>query len=344
VIGERRPGGGGGGSSAPPPALGRWLFLHSDHLGSPRVVVDDQGNKISSHHYMPFGDEKPLAGRATSNNIKFTGHERDVESSAFDNPDGLDYMMARYYGSSLGRFLRPDPQINIARNIIVPQAWNGYTYALNNPTKYLDSNGRDVEVAANARAAVNFGLRLSHTFREVFAAAKGNHNIKVKVDLAPHVRANEKAESDVHAVVTIDVIYLDQSGKESHRETHMEYHGTATAPLAKGDAGTAAEIGHELRHYVLAAEYGLPASRSQDQADQETDARLTAEAIMFDIKYNQEDDLCLRGAEDEVASSQSSPAKSFYDFGGSGAFWAWARAGEQEWLSRHPNATKVTGE
>jgi len=139
VIGERRPGGGGGGGNPPPQAIGRWLFLHGDHLGSARVVVDDLGNKISSHHYMPFGDEKPLAGRVTSNNIKFTGHERDVESAASDNPDGLDYMLARYYSSSLGRFLAVDPRDDTDPES--PQSWNRYAYVRNNPIKSTDPTG-----------------------------------------------------------------------------------------------------------------------------------------------------------------------------------------------------------
>jgi RHS repeat-associated protein len=33
---------------------------------------------------------------------RFTGKERDTES-------GLDYFGARYYGSSMGRFMSPDP-------------------------------------------------------------------------------------------------------------------------------------------------------------------------------------------------------------------------------------------
>jgi RHS repeat-associated protein len=37
----------------------------------------------------------------TDNHYKFTGKERDAES-------GLDYFGARYYASSMGRFMSPD--------------------------------------------------------------------------------------------------------------------------------------------------------------------------------------------------------------------------------------------
>jgi RHS repeat-associated protein len=143
VIGNRRSGGGGGGGgggSAPPP-VARWLFLHSDHLGSPRVVMDDAGNKVSGHHYMPFGEEKPLGTRLTSNAAKFTGHERDVESASFDNPDGLDYMSARYYSSSLGRFMAVDPGDDTDPQN--PQSWNKYAYVRNSPLNAIDRKGTD---------------------------------------------------------------------------------------------------------------------------------------------------------------------------------------------------------
>jgi RHS repeat-associated protein len=117
--------------------------------------VDDGGNKISTHHYMPFGDEKPLAGRLTSNNMKFTGHERDVESASFDNPDGLDYMLARYYSSSLGRFMSPDPGGDT--DLENPQSWNLFTYTRNNPLAFVDPTGTISQSAACWAGLCGFG-------------------------------------------------------------------------------------------------------------------------------------------------------------------------------------------
>jgi RHS repeat-associated protein len=80
----------------------RYIYYHLDHLGSPRLETDAAGAKIAEHHYLPFGDERPSQADPTKNTRAFTGHERDDET-------GLDYMLARYYGSSLGRFESPDP-------------------------------------------------------------------------------------------------------------------------------------------------------------------------------------------------------------------------------------------
>jgi RHS repeat-associated protein len=65
-----------------------------------------------------------------------TGKERDSES-------GNDYFGARYYASSMGRFMSPDPSGLLAQHPEDPQSWNLYAYARNNPLIYLEPNGLD---------------------------------------------------------------------------------------------------------------------------------------------------------------------------------------------------------
>jgi len=64
---------------------------------------------------------------------KYTGKERDSES-------GLDYFGARYYGSSMGRFMSPDHPL-IDQHPENPQSWNLYAYARNNPLINIDPTG-----------------------------------------------------------------------------------------------------------------------------------------------------------------------------------------------------------
>jgi RHS repeat-associated protein len=66
---------------------------------------------------------------------KFTGKERDAES-------GNDYFINRYYGSSLGRFMSPDPA-NWGAIDASPQTWNAYSYVANNPLNATDPDGLD---------------------------------------------------------------------------------------------------------------------------------------------------------------------------------------------------------
>ena len=69
-----------------------------------------------------------------------TGKERDTES-------GNDYFGARYYSSSMGRFLSPDWSAKVEpvpyAKLDDPQSLNLYSYVRNNPLIRIDSNGHD---------------------------------------------------------------------------------------------------------------------------------------------------------------------------------------------------------
>lgn len=109
-------------------------YLTSDHLGSPRINTDANGQVIARHDYQPFGEEIARTSYgADTVRKKFTAYERDNETD-------LDYAGARYYSSQNGRFITVDPLMASAV-ITVTQSWNRYTYALNNPLKYVDPSG-----------------------------------------------------------------------------------------------------------------------------------------------------------------------------------------------------------
>jgi RHS repeat-associated protein len=122
-------------------------FLHVDALGSVRLVTDEAGGVISRHDYLPFGEEIPGDGsragipgygESPTAPIRFTGKERDVET-------GLDYFGARYFSGAQARFTTVDPSRESA-DPENPQSWNRYTYALNNPLKYVDPDGQSPKV------------------------------------------------------------------------------------------------------------------------------------------------------------------------------------------------------
>jgi RHS repeat-associated protein len=80
-----------------------------------------------------------------------TGKERDTES-------GLDMFGARYYGSSLGRFMTPDwaakPTNVPYASFGNPQSLNLYSYVNNNPTTTRDPDGHCAEVLS---CTIEFG-------------------------------------------------------------------------------------------------------------------------------------------------------------------------------------------
>ena len=71
---------------------------------------------------------------------RYTGKERDTES-------GLDYFGARYYASSMGRWMSPDwadkPEAVPYSDLSNPQSLNLYGYVSNNPLSKDDPNGHD---------------------------------------------------------------------------------------------------------------------------------------------------------------------------------------------------------
>jgi RHS repeat-associated protein len=118
-------------------------YLHTDHLGSTRLVTDGT-TSVKRMDYFPFGGEltagdtayRTTAALFTSGltpTQKFTGKERDAET-------GLYYFGARYMSAARGRFTSPDPLLE-SGNPKNPQSWNRYAYTFNNPHRFVDPNG-----------------------------------------------------------------------------------------------------------------------------------------------------------------------------------------------------------
>ena len=131
------------------------IFYHTDHLGTPVVITNESGQVLSKHKYFPFGEEMSPQGGATHTR-RFTGHERDSES-------GLDYMLARYYTSTAGRFMSVDPGNDTTP--LDPQSWNRFAYTRNNPLKFVDPDGEAMVclncAPSNATLAKNAETRQS---------------------------------------------------------------------------------------------------------------------------------------------------------------------------------------
>ena len=114
-----------------------------DHLGSTSVLADAAGNIINDSDYTPYGGEMPFATGNPALHYKFTGKERDAES-------GNDYFGARYYASSMGRWMSPDwsakeEPVPYAK-LDDPQSLNLYAYVRNNPLSRVDKDGHSTLV------------------------------------------------------------------------------------------------------------------------------------------------------------------------------------------------------
>jgi RHS repeat-associated protein len=100
----------------------------ADRLGSTRAWSAKKGAKTAS--YTPFGEK--VQG-ADSERSKFDGYEEDVAT-------GLKYAEQRYYSSTLGRFMSPDPYEKSA-HLGRPESWNRYAFVSNDPINKTDPHG-----------------------------------------------------------------------------------------------------------------------------------------------------------------------------------------------------------
>lgn len=127
-------------------------YLTSDHLGSPRINTDQNGTVTARHDYHPFGEEiDGIGGRTTGLHYgydtlrqQFTGYERDGETD-------LDFAQARMYLNALGRFNSVDPVKLTSARMFEPQQFNLYAYTINNPLRYIDPDGKDVNLVNDTK-------------------------------------------------------------------------------------------------------------------------------------------------------------------------------------------------
>jgi RHS repeat-associated protein len=112
-------------------------FRLTDWLGTLRATTDAYGVAQGTCTGLPFGDGQACSGDIPDNH-HFTGKERDQES-------GNDYFGARYYASSMGRFMSPDwsaqeEPVPYAK-MDDPQSLNLYAYLRDNPLAGVDADG-----------------------------------------------------------------------------------------------------------------------------------------------------------------------------------------------------------
>ena len=102
----------------------------TDNLGSVLSIMDEDGLAVFKAEYDAWGKQTVLLNEIGFHR-GYTGHEMLPE---FD----LINMNGRLYDPMIGRFLSPDPYVQIPE---FSQNYNRYSYCVNNPLKYRDENG-----------------------------------------------------------------------------------------------------------------------------------------------------------------------------------------------------------
>ena len=133
-------------------------YLHPDALGSAPLGTDYLGQASTASDQDPYGLPRFLKYPGDSQPLTrtFTGKELD--------PSSLYYFNARYYDPSMARFTQIDPvSLNLTRpgleslthGMSIQQVLadphhtlNPYSYASNNPLKFVDPDGNNPYIAA----------------------------------------------------------------------------------------------------------------------------------------------------------------------------------------------------
>ncbi|WP_275472452.1 RHS repeat-associated core domain-containing protein, partial [Pseudomonas citronellolis] len=109
------------------PGNPRVLYLHSDHLDTPRLASDDDQRLAWQWQSDAFGNGQPSSPDNTVVNLRFPGQYYDAES-------GLHYNYFRDYDPQTGRYVESDP-------IGLNGGLNTYGYVRSNPLVYVDPLG-----------------------------------------------------------------------------------------------------------------------------------------------------------------------------------------------------------
>jgi insecticidal toxin complex protein TccC len=108
----------------------QWRYSLGDHLGSSSMELDESAGILSQEYFYAFGGTACWAGKSTLTakykSIRYSSKERDST--------GLYYYGFRYYAPWLQRWVNPDPAGFI-------DGFNMFLFAVNNPVRYIDSNG-----------------------------------------------------------------------------------------------------------------------------------------------------------------------------------------------------------
>jgi RHS repeat-associated protein len=145
-------------------------YYDADAIGSTVGLTASDGSYVNKYSYLPFGEDLTKV-EAVANPFEYVG-----QWGVTDEGNGLDFMRARFYDTSLGRFTSVDP---IGLN---GGDTNFYRYVGNNPNTYSDPSGQLVwlpllPAAARAAAAVAWAWRNRETIREVLEGLEQTHDL-----------------------------------------------------------------------------------------------------------------------------------------------------------------------
>lgn len=141
-----------------------WIYVFVNNESQQNVYFDNfkvthvRGNIMEETHYYPFGlTMKAISPRALSidpvNKLKYNGKE--IQQEEFSDGSGLEGydFGARIFDPQTGRWHTIDPMAEDFPNV------SPYSYAVNNPTLYIDKDGKFVHLIL--QYGINVGINVA---------------------------------------------------------------------------------------------------------------------------------------------------------------------------------------
>ena len=198
---------------------------------------------------------------------KFGSKERDIET-------GLDYAINRYQASVQGRFTSPDPLYLELKRLSDPQRLNLYSFARNNPLKFVDPDGLDIyvygsedpeEYLRRLQENVSFSIQLQQVDEGVYKVVLSDNNPSQDV-LFENLQQRESeiytAITDPNNRVSIDLVRRDANvdfgrfdggGQNTIDLADLDL---LDRPANAGGLSSAQVVGHETLEAYAAAKSG----------------------------------------------------------------------------------------
>lgn len=214
-------------------------YFVTDHLGSVRAVVNDEGEVLERNDYYPFGSRWD-DGLLSDNRYRYNGKE----AQAFLNNPYLDYG-ARQYDSDGAVWLGTDRLSELYYHI------GSYAYCANNPINAIDADGRLIifvggfEPNRSVTSAIIGTMMLSNSLPSQMKAA-------MMASAAPN---RDFSKKDYYDWGSVNELYIDTYNDQNALYTQ----GRTTLPGSSASKryNMGLEAGRNLVQQILAGEVEL---------------------------------------------------------------------------------------